>query len=279
MRNNKLIQCIAFQLLITSLLVAFQPSAIAAENTPIRMGINHGLSEPLKSYDRQERYQTFSDYISEVLKRPVRFEVFQNLKRPTGDPKKARYDIAFVRPSNNVGLALRDKGSSLVASAKGDLNAYFFVSKDSPIKTPAEMKGKRFVMPAPTSLMSYIGLASLRDLGIDPTSQQISYTDFQEQGGFMVQQKLTDVSIVGPLVAKDMQAKGNVLIYKSKPVPSWAMVASPSISQVDVEKLRAALINLSNTEAGKKILHKIEVDAFEEGNKDQYIEMLKWLKI
>lgn len=250
-----------------------------AAQEALQLGINQGLSEPLTAYDRQERYQAFSDYISAALKRPVRFEVFQHVKGRPGDPKKARYDIAFVRPSSNAALALRDRGSQLIASAKGELNAYFITSDASAIKSAADLRGKHIAMPAPSALVSHVALASLRDLGIDPATQKITHTNFQEQAVYMVEQKLADVAVVGPLVAKKMQAKGAVTVLKSKAIPTWALIAAPWTSPADVEKIRAAVIALSESESGRKILRQIEVEGFQPAKRDTYLAMLDWLKI
>lgn len=277
MRSFSRASVVAKQFIVVCGLVAL-PGLAAAEEA-LQLGINQGLSEPLSGYDRQERYQAFSDYISNALKRPVRFEVFQHVKGRPGDPKKARYDIAFVRPSSNAALALRDRGSQLIASAKGELNAYFIASDNNVIRSAADLRGKRIAMPAPSALVSHVGLASLRDLGMDPAEQKITHTNFQEQAVYMVEQKLADVAVVGPLVAKKMQAKGAVVVHKSKAVPTWALIAAPWTSQADVEKIRAAVIALSDSESGRKILRQIEVEGFQPAKRDQYLAMLDWLKI
>lgn len=268
---------IGYTLLISALFLG-QATANAEEKETLRLGINDGLAEPLSSFERQEKYKSFSEYISQALKKPVRFEVFQNLKQE-GDPKKARFDIAFVKPSNAAALALRDKGSYLVASAKGDFFATFIVAKNSSIKTAADIKGKRIAMPAQISLMSHIGLATLRDLDIDPATQQINHTSYQEQAVYMVEQKLADVAVVGPTVAKKFEAKGGAAVFKSKIVPAWTVVAAPTMSNEDVEKLRTALLNMGNSDSGKSILAQIGVKEFTPGKKEDYLELLKWLRV
>lgn len=268
---------IGYALLLSTLILG-QATANAEEKEILRLGINDGLAEPLSSFERQEKYKSFSEYISQALKKPVRFEVFQTLKQE-GDPKKARFDIAFVKPSNAAALALRDKGSYLVASAKGDFFATFMVAKNSSLKKATDIKGKRITMPAQVSLMSYIGLATLRDLDIDPATQQISYTSYQEQAIYMVEQKLADIAVVGPVVAKEFEAKGGAVLFKSKIVPAWAVVAAPSMSKEDVEKLRIALMNMGNSTNGKTILMQIGVKEFVPGKKEDYLELLKWLRV
>lgn len=184
-----------------------------------------------------------------------------------------------MRPSSNAALALRDRGSQLIASAKNELNAYFVVAGDASIKTAADLRGRRIAMPAPSALLSHVALASLRDMGLDPATQRISYTNFQEQAAYMVEQKLTDVAVVGPMVAKKMQAKGAVVVLKSKSIPTWALIAARWTSPADVEKIRAAVIALDDTESGRKILRQIEVVGFQPAKRDTYLAMLDWLKI
>lgn len=59
--------------------------------------------------------------------------------------------------------------------------------------------------------------------------------------------------LVGPAVAKKMQGRGAVVVLKSKSIPTWALIAAPWTSQADVERIRAAVIALNNTDSGRKI--------------------------
>lgn len=252
-------------------------AAMAASETGLLLGVNEGLAEQSQFLAMQDRYKGLADYISQVLKRPVKVESSQNLRSSASNLKKSRYDLMFCRPSNVTARAIRDDHYNLVAMAKGAFTAAFIVNKDSPLKTIEDIRGKRLAMPAQTALMTKMGLATLRDLKIDPAKEHITYAHYQDALTYEVKNHFADAAVVAPIVVKDWEKEGGRVLYQSKKAPFWAVIAAPTISADDVAKLRDALINLENTEDGKKILAKIGVKGFVPGNQQDYLDLLKWI--
>lgn len=65
MRTLSSFSTLAKVLILAAAAIGFHGKAVAQE--ALHLGINQGLSEPLTAYDRHERYQAFSDYISTAL--------------------------------------------------------------------------------------------------------------------------------------------------------------------------------------------------------------------
>ncbi len=252
-------------------------SAQAADDT-LLFGVNEGTSGTAGFADRQEKYQPFADYIGKTLKKKVKLESASDLKNLVRSLNAARYDMVLIRPSHISAAAMRDQNYSLLAAAKGDSIAYFIVHKDSPLKSKADLQGKRIVMPDEIAYPTKIGLAMLRDLG-NPTSD-IRIFRSQEAVGYAIEQKLSDVGVVISYskVWKDWEKNGHRALWQSEKLPYWSIVVSPKIKPADVEKIRAALVALDTTDEGKKILEKIGIKGFMPGNQQAYLDMLAWIE-
>ncbi len=259
------------------LLLLWQGSAAAQDKSAILLGINDGISVQQYFGDLQQKYQGLASYLSRVLKKPVHFESSQTLERAASNLGKMRYDLMFVKPSNVAAKAIRDDKYALVATCKGQLNTVFIVAKNSSIKKPEDIRGKRIAMPTPLSLMAQAAMATLRDMGIDPAKQNIQHARLQEAVVYMVAQGFADVGVVNPGLAKDWAKQGGTILFKSKNLPLWSVIASPSMSQDDVAKVRKALVTLGDTEEGRKVLAQIGVKGFILGNPDDYVNMLTWM--
>ena len=240
-------------------------------------GIAEGVAEQASFGDMQDKYQPLGDYLGRALKRKVVLEFSQNIKSAVGNLAKERYDLMYIRPSNVTAKALRDNKCQLVAMAKGEFTANFIVRKDSPFKKPQDIFGRPVALPEASSLMAKVGLATLRDLGEKPKPQQLHFTRYQEAVGFMVENKFSDVGVVAPGQAKAWEKKGGVTLFKSKKLPFWAIIASSKVAKDEVAKMRKALLEMENSEDGRKILDKIGVKGWVPGNPQEYLDMLVWL--
>lgn len=262
---------------VVLVLLALLATPVYAANN-LLMGIAEGVAEQTGFGEMQEKYQPLADYLARTLNAKVTLESSQNIKSAVLNLKKERYDLMFCRPSNVAGRAIRDNKYQLVAMAKGDFAANFIVRKDHPFKENKDILGRTIAMPEQSALMSRVGVATLRELG-GQDEKKIRYTQYQEAVGFMVENKFADVGVVAPALAKAWEKKGGVILFKSKKLPFWSIIASPKMSKDGVAKMQKALTDMENSEEGKKILAKIGVKGWAAGNPQEYLDMLTWLGV
>ena len=253
--------------------------ALPAHAENVLMGIAEGVAEQSSFSEMQDKYQPLADYLGRVIKTKVTLEPSQNIKSAILNLQKERYDLLFCRPSNVSAKAIRDNQYQLVAMAKGDFAANFIVRKNHPFTKNTDIVQHTIAMPDQNSLMAKVGLATLRDMGAKPETMQIRYTRYQEAVNFMVENKFSDVGIVAPAQAKAWEKKDGVVLFKSKKLPFWSIIASPKLSKDDVARMQKALIDMENTDEGKKILAKIGVKGWVPGNPKDYVDMLNWLGV
>lgn len=245
----------------------------------VLFGIAEGVAEQTSFGDLQDKYQPLADYLGRVLKNKVTLESSQNIPSALMNLQKGRFDLMFCRPSNVSAKAIRDNKYQLVAMAKGDFAANFVARKDHPFKKPEDILSKTIALPEASSLMAKVGLATMRDMGSTPKPEQLRFTRYQEAVTFMLEKNFSDVGIVAPAQAKAWEKKGGVVFFKSKKLPFWSIIASPRMSKADVDKMQKALIEMEQSEEGKKILAKIGVKGWVPGKAQDYVDLLSWLGI
>lgn len=265
-------------LLVSLLLLA--SSAKAADEGSVLLGVNEGSSGSADFQQMQGKYRAFADHIGAVLKKQVKLESAQDLRSLKSNLQKGHYDFLLVRPSHISATAMRDHKYALVAAVKGNATTSFVVHKDSPLKTPAEVAGKSIAMPDENAYPTHVALAMLAEAGIKPETQNIRKFRSQEAVGYSVEQKLVDVGVVISYskVAREWESKGHRVLWKSKPLPYWSVIASPRISPDAVARVRDALLKLGDTPGGEKILKEMGIGGFVASSQQEYMDLLSYLK-
>ena len=254
--------------------------AAQAADDVILFGVNEGSSGSADFRERQEKYKPLAEYLSKAVGKPVRLESAQDLKSLTKNLEKARYGLLLVRPSHISAKAMRDQNYVLVASAKGDAYTYFITRKDSPLKTPQDIKGQSIAMPDQLAYPTHAGSAMLRDIGIDPHAGKVHYLRTQEAVGYAVEQNLSAVGVVISYskVAKDWTKNGHKILWQSKRLPFWSVIASPTLGEPTIAAVRTALLKLSEQPGGEAIVKDVGISGFVAGSQQDYLALLSWIE-
>lgn len=244
------------------------------------LGVNEGSSGNSDFAARQAKYQPFADYLGGVMNKQVKLESAQDLKLLVANLKSGRFDFLIVRPAHISAMAMRDQKYVLVAAAKGTAVTSFIVPKDSILKGPSDLVGKSIALPDENAYPSHVAIAMIKEAGLKPETLNIRNFRTQDAVGYSVEQKMIDVGVVVSYskVAKEWEAKGHRVLWKSKPLPYWCMIASPKLRPETIAKVREALLKLNETPEGEKILKDIGVSAFVAGNQQDYMDLLAYLK-
>ncbi len=244
------------------------------------LAINEGVTYYVTPTEIREKYKDLADLLGRQLKTTVKIVPVDQYPVLRKGLDEQQYDLAFVHPAHHSLMSIRDGKYRLVALTKGytEYKAKFFVKKNAQFKQPGDMKGKRFGMPDPDSITAVITRATLRDLGIDAAKSDIRTTRYQDAVPFFVENGFSDVGVsASGAVVKDWQEKGGTVLLESKAVPIKHMIASTKLSEADVEKVRAVMLNLDKSDAGQRILAKLGYKGYESGDAQQLASLTKWL--
>lgn len=256
-------------------------AALAETSAPAKsdllFGINEGTAGQKDFGDMQLKYKALADYLSKTINKPIKLESSQNLKSSSANLAKGRYALFFSKPANVSAKAMRDQKYRLVAMAKGEFTVKFIVNADSPLKKPEDIQGKRIAL-AKGTFMERAGMAELRDRKLVPEAKNIQVVKFQDAIEFIVEKGFADVGMVSPIVAKAWVAKGGAVLFESRKMPFWSMIASPEMSEGDVMKIQTALVDMENSPDGKALLGKLGVKGFVPGKQQDYLDLQTWLE-
>lgn len=261
---------------IAMLLMACAPWAQA-----LVFAVNEGVTYRVSNDEIRGRYAAIAADLSKILGQPVTVE-------PVGDYPTLRkgladktYDLAIVHPAH-ISIAALRQGWQLVAVTKGFENyaASFLVRADSPLKSLADLKGRKLGAPDEDSITSWMARATMRDAIGDAKNVAITYTRYQDAVPFMVEHTFTQAGATASgAVIKAWEAQGGKVLAKSKPVPIKHVIASPSITAEQVAAVRDYLVGLDASDAGRKKLEPIKVKGYASYDAKALLQLGTWLGI
>ncbi|HNQ03974.1 MAG TPA: phosphate/phosphite/phosphonate ABC transporter substrate-binding protein [Thiobacillaceae bacterium] len=268
--------CLGLALALLSCVLA-TPARAARD---LLFAVNEGTSSASDALFRRDKYADLAAYLSSAVHRPVKIETSNILPILVRNVQRQRYDVLLVRPSHIAARAMRDQGYRLLVAARGESRVHFIVRRDSPLKSLQDLHGRFTVFPDSLAYPTALGLAILRDAGIDPRAERVQYMNRQEAVGYAVRQGLADAGVVISYsrVGRDWEKNGGRLLYTRGKLPYWSIIVSPRVDAAVADQLRAAFLALDKTSRGKAILGQIGIDGFEPGSQQAYLDMLTWVE-
>lgn len=242
--------------------------------------VNEGVTYRVPNDEIRAKYATLAADLGKILRQPVAVEPVADYPTLRKGLASREYDLAFVHPAHLSILAIRDSGYRLLAVTKGYQNytANFLVSADSTAKTLTDLKDSAVGSPDEDSITAWMVRATLRDAFAGPPPLKFVYTRYQDAVPFFVDNGLTKSGATAASgVVKAWLAKGGRVLAKSKPVPIKYMIAGPSLSAEQVQKVREYLIGLDATEEGRKKLESTKYEGFAAYSEADVLAIGKWL--
>ena len=259
-----------------------EPKARASKEEPVVkerlvFAVNEGATTSVTHVELLQRYAGLAQSMEDALRRPVKVEVYPDTTRFRSElERQRRFDIVFGKTVNLLAGMIRERKYQAIVKTKTPYVAGFITMKGSPIKTPADLRGRVVMMPERV-FTTKLGEATLRELGFKETDVTIRYTRFQEAVASSVENGSADVGVVNPTVKQDWLKKGNPVLLEAKPVPNWSIIASPALTEAELARLRRVLIGLKDSEGGSEVLKNISVPEFVAATNAEYVDLLKFI--
>jgi phosphonate transport system substrate-binding protein len=248
------------------------------------LAVNEGVTYRVSNDEIRARFSGIAADLSQLLGQPVRVEPvgdYTSLRKGLADK---RFDLAMVHPAHVSIAAIKSPGYRLVVVTKGyqDYAARFLVRADSPLKQLSELRGRKLGAPDEDSITAWIARAALRDAlggGADAAKAvAITYTRYQDAVPFMVQHTFTQAgATASAAVVKQWLAQGGKVLATSKAVPIKHIIASPALTEAQVQQLRDYFVALDTTEAGRKRLEAAKVQGYMAFDTPALLQLGTWL--
>jgi ABC-type phosphate/phosphonate transport system substrate-binding protein len=258
--------------------LAQKTAARTAEPPRIVLAINEGGAANADATETLFKYQDLAQVVEKALRAQIVVAV-RDREKLRSALKKREYPLLLARPNDVPAEAIRDYGYQPIVAAKEPSRALFIVTKDSALKTIADVKGKTIVTPDQYSNMWRVANAMLRDAKITMANEQVKAMRDQAAIGWSMENGFYDVGVINSVsgVARSWEKNGGRVIARSRELPNMPMIASPQISNEEVAKIRAALIALDSSESGNAILKKIGLTGFQHTSAKVFVDFLDWL--
>lgn len=260
-------------------LLAWAPARGA--DGPLILAVSEGTSGGLDHGRVIIKYGGLADALARSLKRPVNVVFAREFSALDEGIRSGRFDLVLARPSDYPARAMRDHGYRFVASAKPDGRCLVIVGRNSPLKTLAEAKGKRWVLPEQVSYMSKFCAAELRDQGIQVAAEKVQYVREQGAVPFYIDNGFADVGGIASYssVAKALDKSAQRVLHQSVAQPYFPLVAHARFSAAQVQAMQTALTGLPDSEAGREVLKAVGVQGFDTGSGERVQQLLRWLGV
>jgi ABC-type phosphate/phosphonate transport system substrate-binding protein len=265
---------------LSTLALGCLPGAALAAGDLV-MAVCEGTFSGAAPAELVDKYRPLAEHLGKALKTHVIVSPVCSFPRLESGIAEQRFDLIMARPADYTARAMRDHGYRYVAQVTPDVSCVYVVPKDSPLKSLAEVKGKRVALPDKTSYMGQLCVAELRDNGCDAANKA---QFVKEQGVVMYQLKEKNVDVGGisshsKAVSKEALEKAGLReLGRSRPQPYFPVIASKKMPPAQVEAVRRELLALSETPSGKALLARLGLNGYANGGEEKMAQLLVWLE-
>ena len=201
-------------------------------------------------------YQPLRLYMEQTLGRPVILLTAPDFKLFYERTRKGEYDLV-ITPPHLARLAELDSGYVPLTTYQNDLGAFLLVAENSPIKTVADLRGKKIGVPDRLALAGMAGLRWLEQKGLRAGNDfTLRVTAPHNTAVLSVMRGDIDAAIVGSGPYQLMPAKlhsGVRLLANLGTVINATFIANAKLSKEERAQIKATLLSFANeTPEGRK---------------------------
>lgn len=253
--------------------------ALPAWAEELVMAVSEGTSGGLDHAQVINKYQGLADVIGRSIKKKVAVVFAREFAQLEDGMKKHRFDFVIARPSDYPARGIKLYGYEYLATAKPDGQCLIIARKDEGIRSVADLKGKRIVLPEPAAYMTKFCRAELRDKGIDLARENVQYVREQGAVAFYIDNRFADVGGVASYsgVSKKWEKEGKLVVHKSGPQPYFPLIAGPDITAAQRAEIQKALVGMTDTPADQAVLKTVGIQGFDVTTEKRLRDLLDWL--
>lgn len=252
----KIHRLLSYPALLLSMLFSFSTFALAENKQELLFG-SVAMDIPAVMH---KRLKPLTQYLSEQLGRPVELKLSPNMGVAIKEVADQQVDLAYLTPVAYLKAHARG-GAKIIAktvtNGKASFQLMIVVKDDSPIKTIADLKGKRFAFGDKRALLQR---AAVVGAGI----KMEDFSDYQFIGHYdniarAVLNGDFDAGILKDTMAYQWQGKGLRILHASPDLPPYNVAAKGDIDDETLAKLKAAFLALdANNPTHLKIIKALD---------------------
>jgi len=267
---------------LAALLLAFVMAlcmATAQAQSTLTLAVSEGTSGGTDHARVIAKYGGLADLLGRAAGRKVNVVFTREFHQLEEGMRDGRFDLVFARPSDYPARGLREYGYHFVATARPDGQCLIVVRNDSAVRSLAQTKGKRWVMPERVSYMSKFCTAEMRTRGLDLSKENVKFVREQGAVNFYVQNTFADIGAIASYsgAARQLEKAGLRVLHRSITQPYFPLIAHGRLTADQVRAMQAELERVDQTEAGRQMLQRIGIQGFDTSTGERLGALLGWL--
>jgi phosphonate transport system substrate-binding protein len=253
------------------------PWAAAAD---LVFSVTEGVTYYQTNKEIAGRFQPLTDLLAKALKRPVRIVIVSPYDDVRAGLARQEYDLAFIHPAHVALAAIKSGKYKSVAWTAGftDYAVSMLMNKDRPFTRLEDLRGLTVVSPDPDSITAAMLRSMLRDQKLGAADVKIITTRYQDAVPFYVEYGFADAgATAAKAVVQSWTQKGGKVLLSSRPVAIKQVIASTKLLADDEQQIRAVLLGLAQSDAGRSALATLGYKGFVEPSRDDEQKAIAWL--
>lgn len=233
-------------LLILTFLLSFSANSLAADQNNANSELLFGSVAMDIPVVMHQRLKPLTQYLSKRLHRPVSLKLSPNMGDAIKQVAEKKVQLAYLTPvaylkAHKMGNARLI--AKTITNGKASFQLMIVVKENSPYKTVADLKGKRFAFGDKRALLQR---AAVVGSGI----KMEDFSEYRFIGHYdniarAVMNGDFDAGILKDTMAFQWQGKGLRILYASPHLPPYNISANGNLSDELVEELKKAFLELN----------------------------------
>lgn len=219
--------------------------------------VTEGVTYQATPKEIREKFEPLAEVIGKALRRNVKVELVPAYDDVRAGLARQDYDFAFIHPAHVAMAELKAGRYRSIAWTSGytEYTVSLLAKADDPFKDLNDLRGRKLVTPDPDSITAVMVRAMLRAQNIPTGDLKVLTTRYQDAVPFYIEHGFANVGATAAnSVVKLWTDKGGKVVLRSQSVPIKQFIASSRLAPEDREKIREVLINLPQSDPGRRAL-------------------------
>jgi len=225
--------------------------------TDLVFSVTEGVTYQATPKEIREKFEPLAEVIGKALHRNVKVVLVPAYDDVRAGLARQDYDIAFNHPAHVAMAEIKAGRYRSIAWTSGytDYTVSLLAKADEPIKDLNDLKGRKLVTPDPDSITAVMVRAMLRTQNLRTGDLKILTTRYQDAVPFYLEYGFANVGATAAnAVVKLWTDKGGKVVLRSRGVPIKQFIASSRLAPEEHARIREVLINLAQSDLGRRAL-------------------------
>lgn len=238
--------------------------ALAARTSPAGEELVFGVHPFMPAEKVFEAFSPLTEYVSDVVERPVRLEIAKNYQAHIEAVGNNERDIAYLGPVPYIRVVDGHGAKSILAqlevNGKTTFRGAIVVRRESPLKSLADLTGKRFAFGDESSTMSHLVPWFMLSSAGAPKTKLAGFEHLpnHEAVGLAVLSGMFDAGAIKESIFRKHEKRGLRVLTWTVPIANHVLVARSDLPEAIQRMLRTALLRLDTSADGLNILRAIK---------------------